>query len=87
MATITAGGIGSGLDVTGILEQIVAAERGPTESRLNLKEAKLQAELSAFGTLKSSVSTFQASLGKLKSASFFNSTQVDVGNPDILTVK
>ena len=85
MATITAGGIGSGLDVTGILEQIVAAERGPTESRLNLKEAKLQAELSAFGSLKSTVNTFQASLGKLKSATFFNSSNVDVSNKDVLS--
>jgi len=85
MATITAGGIGSGLDVTGILEQIVAAERGPAESRLNLKEAKLQAELSAFGSLKSTVNTFQASLGKLKSATFFNSSSVDVSNKDVLS--
>jgi len=85
MATITTGGIGSGLDVTGILEQIVAAERGPAESRLNLKEAKLQAELSAFGSLKSTVSTFQASLGKLKSATFFNSSRVDVSNTDVLS--
>ncbi len=85
MATITVGGIGSGLDVSGILEQIVAAERGPTESRLNLKEAKLQAELSAFGSLKSTVSTFQASLGKLKLATFFNSSSVDVSNTDVLS--
>jgi len=85
MATITSGGIGSGLDVNGIIDQIVAAERGPTESRLNLKEAKLQAELSAFGSLKSAVSTFQNSLGKLKSATFFNSSTVSVSNTDVLT--
>ncbi|VAW59175.1 Flagellar hook-associated protein FliD [hydrothermal vent metagenome] len=85
MGTITAGGIGSGLDVTGILDQIVAAERGPAESRLNLKEAKLQAELSAFGSIRSSVNTFQASLSKLKSATFFNSTNVNVSNPEVLS--
>ena len=66
MATITAAGIGSGLDVNGILEQIVAAERAPTENRLNAKEAILQAELTAFGTLKGAVSSFQSSLVKLK---------------------
>ncbi|MCW8934613.1 MAG: flagellar filament capping protein FliD [Gammaproteobacteria bacterium] len=85
MATISAAGIGSGLDVNSILEQIVEAERAPTENRLNLKEAKLQAELSAFGTLKGSVSSFQSSLGKLTSASLFNSSKVSVSNNDVLS--
>ncbi|MCW9046474.1 MAG: flagellar filament capping protein FliD [Gammaproteobacteria bacterium] len=85
MATISAAGIGSGLDVNSILEQIVEAERAPTENRLNLNEAKLQAELSAFGTLKGSVSSFQSSLGKLTSASLFNSSEVSVSNNDVLS--
>ena len=84
MATISVAGIGSGLDVNNILEQIVEAERVPTENRLNVKEATLQAELSAFGTLKGAVSTFQSSLGKLSYASSFNSNQVDVSDPDVL---
>jgi len=85
MATISATGIGSGLDVSGILEQIVEAERAPTENRLNLKEATLQAELSAFGTIKSAVSTFQSSLGQLTSAALFNSSTVSVSNTDVLS--
>jgi len=85
MATITVAGIGSGLDVNGILEQIVEAERLPTENRLNLKEAKLQAELSAFGTIRSAVGTFQASLGKLTSAALFNKSDVSVSNTDVLS--
>jgi len=85
MATISAPGIGSGLDVSSILEQIVEAERAPTENRLNLKEATLQAELSAFGTLKGSVSSFQSSFSKLTSASLFNSSKVSVSDPSILS--
>ncbi len=85
MATISAAGIGSGLDLNGLLEQIVAAERAPTENRLNLKEAKIQAELSAFGTLKSSVSSLQSSLGKLKNASTFLPNSVSISNQDVLT--
>ena len=85
MATISAAGIGSGLDVSSILEQIVEAERAPTENRLNLKEATLQAELSAFGTLKGAVSTFQSSFGKLTSAALFNSSEVSVSNRDVLS--
>lgn len=85
MATISAAGIGSGLDVSGILEQIVEAERAPTENRLNLKEATLQAELSAFGTLKGAVSSFQTSFGKLTSAALFNTNKVSVSDSDVLS--
>jgi len=85
MATISAGGIGSGLDVKGILEQIVAAEREPTENRLNIKEGTLQAELSAFGTIKGAVSSFQSSLAKLSSPASFNSSNATVSDTDIVT--
>ena len=85
MATISVAGIGSGLDVNGILEQIVEAERAPTENRLNIKEANLQAELSAFGIIKGAVNSFQSSLGKLSSASLFNSTDVSVSDASVLS--
>lgn len=85
MATISAGGIGSGLDVNGILEQIVAAEREPTENRLNIKETTLQAELSAFGTIKGAVSSFQSSLGRLSSAALFNGSNATVGDETVLS--
>lgn len=85
MASLTASGIGSGLDINSLLEQIVAAERAPTENRLNLKEAQIQAKLSAYGTMKSAVSTFQSSLGKLKTASGFLTNSVTVSHKDVLT--
>ena len=85
MATLTASGIGSGLDINSLLEQIVAAERAPTENRLNLKEAQIQAKLSAYGTMKGAVSTFQSSLGKLKTQSGFLTNNVNVSNKDVLT--
>ncbi|HEX5635699.1 MAG TPA: flagellar filament capping protein FliD, partial [Gammaproteobacteria bacterium] len=85
MATITSSGIGSGLDINSLVEQIVAAERAPTEKRLNFKEAKLQAKLSAYGIMKSSVSTFQASLSKLKTPTGFLTNSVSVSNKDVLT--
>ena len=85
MATITAAGIGSGLDINGLLEKIVAAERTPAENRLNLKEAQIQAKLSAFGTLKGTVSAFQSTAGKLKNASSFLTNSVSISNKDVFT--
>lgn len=62
---VSAPGIGSGLDVQGIVSQLVAAEEGPTTSRLNRQEAVYQAEISAFGALKASLSSFQDSISSL----------------------
>ena len=73
---ISSPGIGSGLDVQGIVSQLVAAERGPTTSRLNRQEATYQAEISAFGTLKSAVSEFQDSLAGLKDIETFQKRSV-----------
>lgn len=62
MAGISAGGIGSGLDVPGLVQQLVAAERSPSESRLNAHRNLAQTRLSAFGALKSAFETLQTSL-------------------------
>lgn len=65
MAGISSPGIGSGLDIGGLVDQLVAAEAQPVANRLNTKETRLQAKLSAFGTLKSAVSQLQGALKTL----------------------
>lgn len=65
---ISSTGIGSGLDVNTIVTQLMNAERGPI-SLLQTKQTANNAKLSAFGTLKSAVSTFQTALKGLNSTS------------------
>ncbi len=62
MSSISSAGVGSGLDVPALVEKLVNADGDPVRSRLDRKEAKLQAGLSAIGTLKSSLSELQSSL-------------------------
>ncbi len=71
MASVTSLGTGSGIDLGSILQQLVEAERAPTTQRLDLKEAETQATISAFGSLKSSLSEFQAALQDLTSLTDF----------------
>lgn len=85
MATLTATGIGSGLDVNSLLEQIVNAERVPTENRLNLQEAELLEEISAYGSVKSVLSGFQSSISALGLNSTFNSHTVSIQNDDLFS--
>ena len=69
---ITVSGIGSGLDVEGIVTQLVAAERQPAATRLDRREAGLQAKISALGALKSALSEFNDSTAGLSKLSTFN---------------
>lgn len=67
MASITAAGTGSGLDIETIIETLTQAERVPEETRLATREIEIQADISAYGSLKSALSDFQAALSGLSS--------------------
>ncbi len=82
---ITAGGIGSGLDIASIVSQLVAAEGAPATSRFNRKEATLQADLSAYGSLKSALSTFQASVKELNDPADFLGRTSTSSDPKIFS--
>ncbi|GAB5413237.1 MAG: hypothetical protein Cons2KO_08400 [Congregibacter sp.] len=82
---VAATGIGSGLDIEGLVTQLVAAERGPTESRLVSREARLTSELSAFGTLQGALSSLQSSVNRLSNPSTFDQRSVSSSDSDVLT--
>ncbi|WP_447957134.1 flagellar filament capping protein FliD [Vreelandella sp. EE7] len=78
MASITSLGIGSGLDLNGLLGQLEDAE----SAKLTPIAEQVQSEkatLSAYGTLKSAISTFQDATQALNDAESFESltTRVD----------
>lgn len=68
MATITSAGIGSGLNVSELVGQLVAAERAPSDNRLNAIETSTKAQISAFGSIKAALSGIESSLKKLDGA-------------------
>ncbi|MGB5624758.1 MAG: flagellar filament capping protein FliD [Woeseiaceae bacterium] len=83
MASIVSTGIGSGLDIAGIVQSLVAAEGQPVELRIGQNEAKAQSKLSAFGSLKSALSDFRDKLDAMKSADKFLSRRAISGNEDV----
>ncbi len=82
MASIVSTGIGSGLDISGIVQSLVAAEGQPVESRINVAEARAQARLSAFGTLKSVLADLHDKLAMMKSAENFLARKAVSGNEE-----
>ena len=81
---VSATGIGSGLDIDGLVSQLVSAERAPAENRLLRREANLTSELSAFGTLKGALADFQGRVSALESLSTFTQRTATSSNPSAL---
>jgi len=85
MSGIISGGIGSGIDVNGLVTQLVQSDGAPQIKRLDTKEAKLQAQLSAMGTLKGSLSDFQSAMSGLTDMSNFQSLSASSTNTALYT--
>lgn len=65
---ISVSGIGSGLDINGLVSQLMSAERQPM-SLLKKQESAASAKISAWGQLSSSLSSFQTAVRKLTGTS------------------
>jgi flagellar hook-associated protein 2 len=86
MATLQSTGIGSGLDVSGIVTKLVAAERGPKQTQITKGQVEVATRLSAMGSLKGALGGFQSSLGNLKTTDVFSPRSATSGDTDIFTV-
>jgi flagellar hook-associated protein 2 len=73
MAGLSSPGIGSGLDVSNIVPQLVAIERRPI-TLLAAQTTTLQAKLSAFGLLQSYTVNIQDAIAKLAKPSLWEQT-------------
>lgn len=71
MAAISSLGVGSGLDLNGLLKNLLAAEGQGPSTRLDKQESKYQLQLSAIGTLKGTLSAFQSSVATLRNRDQF----------------
>lgn len=84
MPSISVSGVGSGLDINKIVTDLVAAESQPATQRLDRREASIQAELSAIGSLKGALSEFRDTVSGLRNATKFLGMKATVGNEALL---
>lgn len=77
MASITSLGIGSGLDLNGLLEQLKTAEQAKLEPIAQQIKSE-QTQISAYGQLKSALEQFQSSAQALNDGSSFDSLTTNV---------
>lgn len=79
--TIQSLGVGSGLALDDLVQQLLQAERAPKEARLNAKEEKLEAEISGLGQIKSKLSSFKDAVDDLRSDNDINGREPTITNP------
>ncbi|MDP1534574.1 MAG: flagellar filament capping protein FliD, partial [Rubrivivax sp.] len=84
MATLSSPGLGSGLDVSGIVTQLMALERRPVTLQQQLT-TRYETQLSAFGKLQSAMTTLRDAARSLTDASTWTPTTVASSNAAAVT--
>ena len=85
MASITSTGIGSGLDISGLVQNLVNAEGSAKTTQLNKREAAFQARLSAYGSFRAAVDKLRNALGPLQSEDGLAARAATSADPELYT--
>ncbi|UTW07297.1 flagellar filament capping protein FliD [Pseudomonas benzenivorans] len=78
-------GIGSGLDINGIVGALVGAEKAPKEAQLARLEKASTTKFSALGQLKGALGTFKTAMKSLNNAELFEKRTATSSNTSALT--
>ena len=82
--TITSQGVGSNLNISGIVDSLMAIERVPLD-RLAAQRTSFDAKISSLGSIKSALSTFETALAGLKAGTGILANKAVSSNTDFLT--
>ena len=77
-------GVGSGLDLSSLLDQLTQAEQAPLTA-ITQEQQSYQTKLSAYGQIQSMLAAFQGSATQLASQSFFQATTASSSNTAVLS--
>ena len=84
MATLSSPGVGSGIDIKGIVDKLMTVERRPL-GQLDAKIQTLKAGTSAYGQLKSAVTSFRDAVAALSDPAKFKANAAVSSDSTVLT--
>ncbi len=84
MSSISSLGVGSNLDLSGLLDKLSASESQPLVV-LQKRQVSFTAKLSAYGTLQNALSNFQAAAKKLSDVTLFQGVKTTSSASDVLS--
>ena len=79
-------GLGSGMDINGMVKALVGAESAPKTAQLDRLEKSTTSKVSALGQFRSALSTFQTALGKLNDTSLFEKRSATSSATDTVSI-
>lgn len=84
MATISSPGVGSGLDIQGIINSLMAAERQPL-TKITQERTQINTKISIYGIIKNSMNDLQTAATKLSNLGTMNLLSAKSGNEQAFT--
>lgn len=85
MAAISAAGSGSGIDVDLLVKELTAAERKATDTRLDTRKVQVQADVTAYDSLKGALTDLQKSLSGLTALRDVSKRTATSSDTDVFT--
>jgi flagellar hook-associated protein 2 len=85
MAGISVPGVGSGLDINGIVSQLMSLEQRPLVN-LRTQQAEVAAQISAYGVVKSSISGLQGAMERLADVELFQAYSARLSDGEVMDV-
>lgn len=85
MASVSSLGIGSNLQLSDLLDKLAEAERAPLTA-MQQQHSAYQTKLTAYGTVKSVLTSFQAAAKTLMTPATFGAVKSNLSNADVLGV-
>jgi flagellar hook-associated protein 2 len=79
-------GAGSGIDIKGLAQSLVEAEKTPQKERIDAKINRSEARITGYGAMKYALSELKNAFAKLNDASDFGSIKPSNTQPNALSV-
>lgn len=85
MAGISVPGVGSGLDINGLVSQLVALERAPAQTQIDSQRSNALSKISALGSLNSALDGIKSAFASLADGSAFTKRTASVSDSAVLS--
>ncbi|WP_087021540.1 flagellar filament capping protein FliD [Thaumasiovibrio subtropicus] len=79
-------GLASGMDINGMVDKLVQAEKAPKQERIDRQMGDIQTDISAYGRLKESLDTMKSLMSDFRNNDALAARRADVDNSDQISV-
>ncbi len=86
MASTTVNGVGSGIDIQGIVKALVDADRAPKQTQINTQSQKATTQLSSIGKIQSALDAFRGAIKSMTDDNSFSGLTGTSSNEKVATM-